>query len=679
MVVRIAVVALLVLLSGTARAQMPPRLARALASPRYPRQPLLSPAGAVGAPLVWARHGLGEGATICVIDTGVDPRHRDLRDADGHTRIEWLVDLERATPTGDHLELEARYGVAIHARATIDAALAAGTPLPGDRHGHGTAIASIAAGDDSGGDTPGPLAGVAPRASLIVVRTLRADAAGFEDDDVVRATELCFALTDDPARTVALLALGGHDGAHDASEPLSRALGAMAREGRALVVAAGNDGDRAIHATGRALPGAPARVTLHVPTPRTTDAHWVAMVVRGARDVSWVAPNGTSLRAREGEIAMTGHESGYLLLDARDAGAMRAVVGGGGADAMLHAGDYELVIEGRDVPFDAWIVEARLGATLGTATLDGVHVVPGESVTIPATTPEVIAVGASISHAEHGALALQARDDGSATFSARGPSSAGRPRPDVIAPGGFFAAALSSDLEPDDPWNLIGGSRPVLDRRRVDETHLVLEGSSAAAAVVAGAYALALATSPADLERDRALLATTTDATDATDAWTDTRGAGVLRVDRWLDARLAPDVARAIDPERSALSLTRTLALPRATDVHAIARVIDVDGAPVHGGELVLRTNGRVLARAAIAHGRAEAPITIDAPAGERVVIEGEASGIAIGASAIDVRVDESARGIAVPRGGAHCAIGARREGSLVWIVIALALLARRR
>ncbi|UJR87178.1 S8 family serine peptidase [Sandaracinus amylolyticus] len=673
---RLAVAVALVLMSGTARAQ-PPRLMRALDAPRYPRQPLLSASDAAGAPLAWSRHGtLGEGATICVIDTGVDARHRDLRDAEGHTRIRWLVDLESSTPTGDHAELEARHGVAIHASTRIDAALAAGTPLPGDRHGHGTAIASIAAGDDSDGDEPGPLAGVAPRASLIVVRALRADAAGFEDDDVARGAELCFALAEDPSRTVALLALGGHDGTHDGDEPLSRALTAIAREGHALIVAAGNDGDRAIHATGRALPGAPARIGVHVPTPRTDGEHWVAIVVRGARDVSWIAPNGASLRARDGELAMTAHAGGYLLLDARDPDAVRAVIGGGGTNAVLHAGDYQLVVTGRDAPFDAWIVDAHLGPTLGTPALEGLHVVPGESVTIPATSPELIAVGASIARARHGELSLEARDDGSAAFSARGPSATGQARPDVIAPGGFFAAALSSDLEPDDPWNLIGGSRPVLDRRRVDETHLVIEGSSAAAAVVAGAYALALSTAPADLARDRALLTTTAD---ATDAWTDTRGAGVLRLDRWLDARLAPDVARTIDPARSAVSLTRTIALPRATDVHAIVRVIDVAGEQVHGGELVLRANGRVLARAAIAHGRADAAFTIDAPAGEHLVIEGEANGVAIGASTIEVRVDESPRGVAVPRGGMQCAIGTTRDGSLVWIVIALALLARRR
>ena len=54
---------------------------------------------AAGARLAWARHGtLGEGATVCVIDTGVDVRHRDFRDADGRTRIAWLVDLEATTP-----------------------------------------------------------------------------------------------------------------------------------------------------------------------------------------------------------------------------------------------------------------------------------------------------------------------------------------------------------------------------------------------------------------------------------------------------------------------------------------------------------------------------------------------------------------------------------------------------
>lgn len=681
-----ALLALLALAPLPARAQpLPHPLSRALSLPRFPRRPLLSPSSAAGAPLAWSRHGtLGESSTICVIDTGVDARHRDFRDAEGHTRIAWLVDLEASAPHGDHPALEASSGAAIWSAASIDAALAAGTPLPGDRHGHGTAIASVAAGDDAGlGEaTPGPHAGVAPRAQLIIVRALRAGALGFVDDDVTRGAELCFALSSDPSRTVALLALGGHDGAHDGSEPLSLALAAIAAEGHALIVAAGNDGDRPIHAAGRAFPGAPARVTLHVPTPRGGGPeHWVALVVRGDVQASWIAPDGTSLDARPGELAMRAHAGGYLLLDAREPGTVRAVVGGGGEHAPLHAGDYTLVLGGDASSFDAWLVDAELGAPIGAPLLEGAHVVPGDSVTIPATTPALVAVAADVSLARHGTLALEPRDDGSATFSARGPSAGGAARPDLSAPGGFFAAALSSDLVPDDARNLIGGSRPTLDARRVGGDRIAVEGTSAAAAVVAGAYALAYALAPSEAPRDRALLRATAA---GDDAWTSTRGAGSLDLARWLAARLASDRSDPVDAASSLLSITRATTTPRAGDVSAVARLLDAAGAPVHGGELILRARGRELARAAIAHGHAEARLAVDAPAGETIAIEAEANGVALAPRTLEVRVDEGERGASARIAGGGCAVGASGVASrgpltMVALLIALSRARRRR
>ena len=299
---------------------------------------------------------------------------------------------------------------------------------------------------------------------------------------------------------------------------------------------------------------------------------------------------------------------------------------------------------------------------------------PGETVTIPATEPALIAVAATTTRGALAMLTAGAREDGSATTSSVGPSPGSLARPDLAAPGALLSAALSSDLVPDDATNLIGGSRATLDRIRVGDERIAIQGSSAATAVVAGAYALALSLAPSHPARDRALLLATASPTEG-EAWTPTVGHGALRIDRWLDARVESD--RLADPDRdaSALSLTRALVLPGRSQVVARARLVDARGAPVHGGELVIRADGAELARAPIEHGIATATLELELVAGERTTVEALAD-----TRTVEARIDEGPRGAAT-LGGGGCAIGATRP-STAWLVLAISgwcLLARAR
>jgi len=89
----------------------------------------------MNAPEVWERHGTrGEGARVCIVDTGADPDHPDI-DVDG-----WV----EFTPEGERVDTEpTEYGEAT---------------------GHGTNAASAAVG----GDASGMHIGVAPDAELYV-------------------------------------------------------------------------------------------------------------------------------------------------------------------------------------------------------------------------------------------------------------------------------------------------------------------------------------------------------------------------------------------------------------------------------------------------------------------------------------------------------------------------------
>ncbi|MBZ0118484.1 MAG: hypothetical protein K8H88_15890, partial [Sandaracinaceae bacterium] len=100
-----ALVTFILVLSTPALAQLPARL---------PRAPQIDAALVMaGVPLAIERHGLrGRGATLCLIDTGVDASHPDLRNAEG-SRARWLLD-RTAPPRGGFPALEREHGGAVY-------------------------------------------------------------------------------------------------------------------------------------------------------------------------------------------------------------------------------------------------------------------------------------------------------------------------------------------------------------------------------------------------------------------------------------------------------------------------------------------------------------------------------------------------------------------------------------
>ncbi|HEX6131877.1 MAG TPA: S8 family serine peptidase, partial [Actinomycetota bacterium] len=145
----------------------------------------------------------GAGAGICVLDTGADPGHEQLAG-----RI-------------------ARF------RDFVGTATA-----PYDDQGHGTHVASIAAGDGTGGPDAAPNAGVAPGASLIVGKVLNAQGSG-TTSQIVAGIEWCAGLSDVDVITMSLATSAGSDG----QDALSLAANAAADAGKVVTAAAGNAGD----------------------------------------------------------------------------------------------------------------------------------------------------------------------------------------------------------------------------------------------------------------------------------------------------------------------------------------------------------------------------------------------------------------------------------------------------
>lgn len=151
---------------------------------------------------VWTELGIeGEGVSICVLDTGIDVNHPDFTG-----RLRFVEDL-----TGS--------GSAI------------------DVYGHGTHIASIAAG--SGVASDGRFRGVAPKASIMAAKVLD-DRGNGRMSDVMAGVEWAL----DKGADVFVLSLSTEDSS-DGSDALCTILNAVVEEGKIVVVAAGNGGPAA--------------------------------------------------------------------------------------------------------------------------------------------------------------------------------------------------------------------------------------------------------------------------------------------------------------------------------------------------------------------------------------------------------------------------------------------------
>ena len=158
----------------------------------------------------------GAGVTICIVDTGAD-RHEQL----DSKSIVWQDFVGTST-------------------------------TPFDDHGHGTHVASIAAGDGVGGPNAAGFGGVAPSADLWVGKVLNAAGSGTESG-IIEAIEWC---ADSPEVDVISMSLGS-ELPSDGTDALGIAANNAVASGTIVVAAAGNAGDTP---DSMASPGAAADV-----------------------------------------------------------------------------------------------------------------------------------------------------------------------------------------------------------------------------------------------------------------------------------------------------------------------------------------------------------------------------------------------------------------------------------
>lgn len=240
----------------------------------------------------------GFGTLICLIDTGIDYRSPLFRDELGNTRVEAIWDQSDQTGTPPEGFL---YG-SVYTREQINLALRSANPLevvPSmDEVGHGTALASVAAGSVAGlgaGGTVGGMTGLgvgstvdgmtgsgaggaldisrmipqgfrgaAPEAGIVVVKLkpakeylknyylLPSDALAYQENDVMLAVKYCEGFVRLFRRPVVIcLGIGTSMGNHSGTSPLSAYLNQVAlKRNCAVIVCGGNEGNSAGHFRG---------------------------------------------------------------------------------------------------------------------------------------------------------------------------------------------------------------------------------------------------------------------------------------------------------------------------------------------------------------------------------------------------------------------------------------------
>ncbi|MBD5522596.1 MAG: S8 family peptidase [Lachnospiraceae bacterium] len=204
----------------------------------------------------------GRDVIIGFIDTGIRYQLDAFRDEQGNSRILsiWDQTIQTGEPPEGFL-----YGTE-YTRDDINNALSAEQPLSvvpsTDENGHGTAMASAAAGSIINQGLA--FRGAAPQADIAVVKLkgakeylreyylINEDAIAYQENDIMIAVKYLDNLAIAHKKPlVIVLGIGTNMGSHQGSSPLGDYIDKISNQGRrAVVVCGGNEGDKEHHYSG---------------------------------------------------------------------------------------------------------------------------------------------------------------------------------------------------------------------------------------------------------------------------------------------------------------------------------------------------------------------------------------------------------------------------------------------
>ncbi len=436
----------------------------------------------------------GQGVVVGDVDTGIDIYHGDFQFSGVSSRIVYIWDQTDNT-TGSN-PVGFNYGTE-YTQAQINMQLSLSTTTAvvneTDSDGHGSHVMGIIAenGQGTGNGVPaGTYTGLAPQADIIMVKT------DFYDTHIVDGIQYIFSKASslhEPA--VVNLSIGDEYGPHDGTDALEESIDSTIGPGNMVVIAAGNDGGRFIHAENNTSVNV-ADTTLFGVYSSATETD-IDLWYKGG-DIytcTVMAPDGTSLTALtlSNSSGTIGGGTGFIYNNT------------GAIPAANSDGEIFMTFSGYTV-YGSWIIIlTRLPLSSGNGHFDAWYATSSNEltndifqnhttqrvlVTEPGNVKKALTVGAYCTKTSWVAI------DSTTTvisysilgdiagFSGIGPSRDSTFKPEITAPGQQIAACLSGQAYA--PTSII----------MPDGKHDIGQGTSYSAPHVTGAVALILEEHP---------------------------------------------------------------------------------------------------------------------------------------------------------------------------------------
>ena len=470
----------------------------------------------------------GKGVAIALIDTGIDWRHRDFIKPDGSTRILALYDLEDQSWRTSHGKVGSKPPLSdeqgpmgtVYTSEQINLALRGKAKIGSrDKIGHGTAVAGVACGNGLAANSKSDLyRGVAPDASLIVIRA---------GDEAMTELWAPFAQW---ARGLAIshhmplvvnISAGTQYTAHDGKLAEESELDELIRtnsKGFAVVVAAGNEAEDQIVATGRFSPRIAGQVAFEgrqiEVTSRPTEPDcvpplvcyfnhqddWGLMLTANHAPYSDDSANEVTIEiTKSGGKPMVAYTSKAEIdprLKQRIARSIVLTQTDSGDDSLtlpLPAGTYTLTTfgSGSKVPEGRFMFSLPMGECSFFSMGASSHY----TISSPGNASGVLTVGSYNSRnslvSKAGSYRLNTELGTISDYSSRGFRRDGLIKPDLVGPGSLQISSLAEGSDFQKDAKEAGGFEIAPSGR-----HTIWQGTSAAAPYVSGVIALMLQKNP---------------------------------------------------------------------------------------------------------------------------------------------------------------------------------------